>query len=546
MALVTRASRSKRVRRAPKLPDFELEELPRSPIRKKPRPKGSHEKSAASKKVMAIEEEGEAAAAAVMDNVMGLGAVEELVGAVGGSFEFDEVMRGLAPHFDGAVQPEDVLSHEDPMLLPQFDPGCAPRTLGPWSSDEDEMLASIVGKFGARHWMSIAKRMDGRTGKQCRERWHNHLDPDISKCAWTDEEDMAIQLGVSELGHKWSAIAARLPGRTDNAVKNRYKARVKKMGGAAIVSILRKGQRVSDADFLHELVRRNVLAEEERKPGTFSPGQIEALASDNVTTVVNAAGCRWSNQEHSQLTRSIPKNTPLNDVDWVAASSAVTTRSALACRRHWESYLRGGWKPVASKKRDRDRDPEPEPEPELEAETVPELQTKRADLLTAYVNDPDLALVAIEPYSEGAAYDAWSHSSVLVVGKPWLSFHFHTPGTAAQPPPPPPPPPPPLPVVVARPVCARPLLETEELADWMKQKAQAVSAEAMAKRERLQQEGEAEALQTKQRKDARERAKQMNALKKMNAYFHSVKSQDAFATKGRAYAWPALATSALA
>ena len=535
MALATRASISKRVRRAPKLPDFELEELPRSPIRKKPRPRGSHEKRAASKKVVVIEDE-EAAAAAVEDKVVGVDVVEELVGAVGGSFEFDEVMRGLAPHFDGAVQPEDVLGHEDPMLLPQFDPGCAPRTLGPWSSAEDEMLASIVGKFGARHWAMLAKRMDGRTGKQCRERWHNHLDPDVSKYAWTDEEDVAIQLGVSELGHKWSTIAARLLGRTDNAVKNRYNARIKKMGGAAIMSVLSKGERVNDADFLHELVRRNVLAEE-RKPGTFSPEKIEALASDNATTFVNAAGCRWSNQEHAQLAHSVPKNIPLNDIDWIAASRAVPTRSALACRRHWESYLRGGWKPTAWKK----REPDPEPEPELEAETVPELQTTRADLLSAYVSDPDLALVAIEPYSEGTAYDAWSHSSVLVVGKPRLSFHFHTPGTAAAAPPPPP-----LPAVVARPVCARSLLETEELADWMKQKAEAAAAEAMVKREHIRQEEEAEALQKKQRKDARERAKQVSALKRMNMYFHSVKSQDSFATKGCAYAWPGLATSALA
>ncbi|CAG8474427.1 58_t:CDS:2, partial [Scutellospora calospora] len=106
----------------------------------------------------------------------------------------------------------------------------ASRRTGPWEPQEDEKLLEIVAELGVKHWKLIGIRHGLRDGKQCRERWHNHLNPDLTYGPLTPEEDEKILLYFSEMGTKW-AVMSQLLGRPANLIKNRYYSSLSKKRG---------------------------------------------------------------------------------------------------------------------------------------------------------------------------------------------------------------------------------------------------------------------------------------------------------------------------
>ncbi|KAK4401177.1 Transcription factor R-4 [Sesamum angolense] len=146
--------------------------------------------------------------------------------------EEDEILRMAVQRFKGKNWKkiaECFKDRTDVQCLHRWQKVLNPELVkGPWSKEEDEIIIELVSKYGPKKWSTIAQHLPGRIGKQCRERWHNHLNPNINKEAWTQEEELALIRAHQIYGNKWAELTKFLRGRTDNAIKNHWNSSVKK------------------------------------------------------------------------------------------------------------------------------------------------------------------------------------------------------------------------------------------------------------------------------------------------------------------------------
>ncbi|CAL4925454.1 unnamed protein product [Urochloa decumbens] len=194
---------------------------------------------------------------------------------------------------------------------------------GAWSPEEDQRLVAYIQRHGHPNWRALPRQAGLlRCGKSCRLRWINYLRPDIKRGNFSADEEALIVRLHHELGNRWSAIAAQLPGRTDNEIKNVWHTHIKKR------------LEDNDADANASAAAGRPKQHKARK----SKAKKQAAAADDNSETFTAASPGLSSSVSSGVTTATESTAAVSSGDNAATTSASPQLGPAKAEMEMESF----------------------------------------------------------------------------------------------------------------------------------------------------------------------------------------------------------------
>ncbi|EYU17914.1 hypothetical protein ABFS82_14G204600 [Erythranthe guttata] len=200
---------------------------------------------------------------------------------------------------------------------------------GPWTDEEDQILIKYINQNGHSNWRALPKRAGLlRCGKSCRLRWVNYLRPDIKRGNFTAEEEEIIIKLHAELGNKWCVIASKLPGRTDNEIKNVWHTHLKKK------KMMKSETKTQSTDSSESDLKAEKHSAENQDPCSPVNSSSEISSVTSASASASAAVSGGSGEfDFNMLTDSLDSLTEMgesfwsevfSESDWSASSSDIS------------------------------------------------------------------------------------------------------------------------------------------------------------------------------------------------------------------------------
>jgi lysophospholipase L1-like esterase len=208
------------------------------------------------------------------------------------------------------------------------------KIAGKWIPEEDDTKLIEAVKRHGKAWVAVAALVPGRTNRQCRQRWSQSLDPDIGKIAgkWIPEEDTKLIEAVKRHGKAWVAVAALVPGRTNEQCNKRWTQTLDPdIGKKAVQWAPEEDTKLAEAVKRHGTDWVAVAALVHGRPNR----QCRRRWTLILDPAIRKKAGKWTPEEDTKLIEAVKKH----GTSWVAVAALVPGRTNRQCNRRWSDRL---------------------------------------------------------------------------------------------------------------------------------------------------------------------------------------------------------------